>query len=126
MPEQSKCITVSIEVPQPSVSITNFQILKDSVATTTLNKNDDLGRYTFAADVTVSNTSIPSATIEITIGDQRAVSVQYGSLSIGSRRITISGSLIQQQRGWSTIGDMLNALGLGSSTSTSICIKILW
>jgi len=126
MAEVSKCTTVSIVTPQSSVNMTNFRVLRDNTTTTAIYTNEDLTRYSFAADVTVSNVPISAAAVELTVGGKRAIAVEYGDIPVGSRTITIPGSMIKQHYGWSTIGNMLNTLGLSSATSTSICMKLVW
>ena len=127
MAETSKCITVSVEQPQPVVTIEKVYVLRDDVETTTIYSNESLSRYKFGVRVTVSNAAISSPVLRLIVNNVEVISGQLvGDISQTTFTWTWYGDGIAEYKNWSTISDMLNAVGAGSKTSVDICHKIEW
>jgi len=126
MAETSKCITISISQPQASVTIDRVYIFRNGVETTTIYKNESLSIYEFNIKGTVSGSTISTLTIKLLVNNNETATVRFSNVPPNTYTWTVSGNAITLQKGWSTIGDMLNALGLGSATSVNICLKLIW
>jgi len=126
MPEASKCVTVSIEEPQPVVTIEKVFVTRDGVETTTIYKNENLSRYEFGVRVTVSNTTVAYLTIKLLVNNVEVVSGTLTGVSPSTFTWKWTGSGIRDSKGWVLVQDMLNAVGAGSKTSVDICQKLVW
>jgi len=125
MAETSKCVTVSIS--QPQVTINKVYVTRNGISTTTIYTNESIANYEFVAEITISGGTIPAITFKLYVNNVEVVSgTLSGGFSPGTSTWSWPGSTLSQRYGWTTIGDMLNAVGAGSKTSVDICHKLIW
>jgi len=128
MSDTSKCITIA--VAQPAITINSIGIKRDGADTTTIYKGEDITRYSFWANITVSNGTPALITMHIYFGKDQNNLVEIGSGSIpgysGTGTMLMDGSTLKSLYGYSTINDILNKANVASLTSCSYCIKIEW
>jgi len=124
--ETSKCITVSVEQPQPVVTIEKVFVTRDGVETTTIYKNENLSRYDFGVRVTVSNATVAYLTIKLIVNNVEVVSGTLTGVSPSTFTWKWTGEGLRDYKGWVLVQDMLNAVGAGDSTTVDICQKLEW
>ena len=128
MGDTSTCITVSIA--QPTIKINSIDIKRDGVSTSTIYKGEDLARYEFWANLTVSNGTPALITISVYLGKDQNNLVEIGSGSIpgysGTFSMGLEGVTLKELYGYTTTDDILNKAGVTSLTSCSYCVKIVW
>jgi len=130
MAETSKCVTVSIATPQITVTINNIYVIRDGVATSTIYKGEDITRYQFRAELTVSGGTPSTLTMVIYLGKDQNNLVEIGKGSIpgysGTFGMSLDGRTMMDLYGYRTTDDMLNKAGVSTLTSCAYCIKIIW
>jgi len=125
MPEVSKCVTVSIQ--EPVVTIDKVVVLRDGSESTVIYKYEPLSRYEFVADkVTISGGTIGALTVKLLVNNVEIFSGIFYSVSPSTFKLGLIGSDLAELRGWSTVNDMLRAVGAETKTSVDICIKFVW
>ena len=130
MAETSKCVTISVGQVQITVTINNIYVIRDGVATNTIYKGEDITRYQFRADLTVSGGTPNLITMVIYLGKDQNNLVEIGRGSIpgysGSFGMSLDGRTLMDLYGYKTTDDILNKAGVSALTSCSYCIKIIW
>ena len=130
MAETSKCVTVSIATQQITVTINNIYVIRDGVATSTIYKGEDITRYMFRAELTVSGGTPSTLTMVIYLGKDQNNLVEIGRGSIpgysGTFGMSIDGKILMDLYGYRTTDDILNKAGVSTLTSCAYCIKIIW
>ena len=130
MAETSKCVTISIGQVQITVTIIKIYVYRDGVATGTIYKGEDLSRYQFRADLTVSGGTPNTITMVIYLGKDQNSLVEIGRGSIpgysGSFAMALDGKTLMDLYGYSTTDDILNKAGVSTQTSCAYCVKIIW
>ena len=130
MAETSKCVTVSIATPQITVTINNIYVIRDGVATSTIYKGEDITRYMFRAELTVSGGTPSTLTMVIYLGKDQNNLVEIGRGSIpgysGTFGMSIDGNILMDLYGYRKTDDILNKAGVSTLTSCAYCIKIIW
>jgi len=127
MAETSKCATITVAQPQITIAINSVEIQRDYVTVNTIYKGDDLARYMFCANLTVSGGTPSLITMKIYIGKDQNSLVEVGSGSIpgysGTFRMCLSKENIPE---CNTTDDLLNKAGVANLTSCAYCVKIIW
>jgi hypothetical protein len=130
MAETSKCVTVSVAQPQITVTINNIQILRDGTAVNVIYKGEDITRYSFRADLSVSGGTPDLITMVVYLGKDQNSLVEIGRGSIpgytGSFGMSLDGKTLRDLYGYSKTDDILNKAGVINLTSCSYCVKIIW
>jgi hypothetical protein len=130
MAETSKCVTVSIATPQITVTINNIYVIRDGVAANTIYKGEDITRYQFRAELTVSGGTPNLLTMVIYLGKDQNSLVEIGRGSIpgysGTFGMALDGKTIMDLYGYETTDDILNKAGVSTLASCAYCIKIIW
>jgi hypothetical protein len=130
MAETSKCVTVSVGQVQITVTINNIYVIRDGVAVSTIYKGEDITRYQFRADLTVSGGTPDLLTMVIYLGKDQNSLVEIGRGSIpgysGSFGMSLDGKTLKDLYGYSKTDDILNKAGVSTLTSCSYCVKIIW
>jgi len=130
MAETGKCATVSIAVPQITVTINSIYVIRDGAAVSTIYRGEDLSRYQFRADLTVSGGTPSTITMVIYLGKDQNSLVEVGRGSIpgysGSFGMALDGKTLMDLYGYRTTDDMLNKAGVSALTSCAYCVKIIW
>jgi hypothetical protein len=130
MPETSRCATISIATPQITVTINSIRIMRDRVVTNAIYKGEDLARYDFMADITVSGGTPNLLTAVIYLGRDQNNLVEIGRGSIpgysGTFGIGVAGEGLKIVHGYRTTDDILNKAGVSTLTSCACCVKIIW
>ena len=130
MAETSKCVTVSVGQVQITVTINNIYIIRDGVATGTIYKGEDITRYKFRAELTVSGGTPSTLTMVIYLGKDQNSLVEVGKGSIpgysGAIGMSLDGVILKDLYGYKTTDDILNKAGVSTLTSCAYCVKIIW
>jgi hypothetical protein len=130
MAETSKCVTISIGQVQITVTINNIYVIRDGVAVSTIYKGEDITRYQFRADLTVSGGTPDLLTMVIYLGKDQNSLVEIGRGSIpgysGTFGMSLDGKTLKDLYGYSKTDDILNKAGVSTLTSCAYCIKIIW
>ena len=130
MAETSKCVTISIGQVQITVTINNIYVIRDGVATNTIYKGEDITRYQFRAELTVSGGAPSTITMVIYLGKDQNNLVEIGRGSIpgysGTFGMSLDGNKLRELYSYMTTDDILNKAGVSALTSCSYCIKIIW
>jgi hypothetical protein len=130
MAETSKCVTISIVTPQITITINTIQIIRDGVVTNTIYKGEDLSRYQFRAELTVSGGTPDLITMVIYLGKDQSSLVEIGRASMpgysGTFGMSVGGQGLKELYGYNKTDDILNKAGVSTLTSCSYCIKIIW
>jgi hypothetical protein len=130
MAETSKCVTVSIGQVQITVTINNIYVIRDGVATNTIYKGEDITRYQFRAELTVSGGTPSTITMVVYLGKDQSNLVEIGRGSIpgysGTFGMSLDGVKLRELYGYNTTDDILNKAGVSTLTSCAYCVKIIW
>jgi hypothetical protein len=130
MAETSKCATISIGQVQITVTINNIYVIRDGVAVSTIYKGEDLSRYQFRAELTVSGGTPSTITMVIYLGKDQSNLVEIGRGSIpgysGTFGMSLDGRTLMDLYGYRTTDDILNKAGVSALTSCAYCVKIIW
>jgi len=129
MSETFKCVTISIGGPlppaDPSLTITRIYVRKNKIEVTSLNPTDSLELYDFITNYTLINAPIPKLRKEFWINGNLVHSYEDSNVSTGNLSWTVPGSSLRNQYNWTTVGDMLRALGV-TGTTLQICTKFIY
>jgi len=127
MAETSKCATINIGQPQITITINSVEIQRDYVTVNTIYKGEDLIKYMFCANLTVSGGTPNLITMKIYLGKDQNSLVEVGSGSIpgysGTFRMCLSKENIL---GCNTTDDLLKKAGVENLTSCAYCVKVIW
>jgi len=130
MAETSKCATISIGQVQITVTINTIQIVRDEVVTNTIYKGEDLSRYKFRAELTVSGGTPDMLTMVIYLGKDHNSLVEIGRGSMpgysGTFGMSLGGQGLKELYGYNKTDDILNKAGVSTLTSCVYCVKIIW
>jgi hypothetical protein len=130
MAETSKCVTISIGQVQITVTINNIYVMRDGVVTNTIYKGEDITRYSFRAELTVSGGTPSTITMVIYLGRDQNNLVEIGRGSIpgyiGTFGMSLDGNKLRDLYGYNTTDDILNKAGVSTLTSCAYCVKIIW
>jgi hypothetical protein len=130
MAETGKCVTVSIGQVQITVTVNSIYVIRDGIAVSTIYRGEDITRYQFRADLTVSGGTPDLITMVIYLGKDQNSLVEIGRGSIpgysGSFGMSLDGRTLMDLYGYKTTDDILNRAGVSTQTSCAYCVKIIW
>jgi hypothetical protein len=130
MAETSKCVTVSVGQVQITVTINNIYVMRDGVAVSTIYKGEDITRYAFRCELTVSGGTPNTIIMVVYLGKDQNNLVEIANGAIpgysGTFGLSLDGNYLKSYFGYSKTDDILNKAGVSTLTSCSYCIKIIW
>lgn len=122
-----RCITVSLansNVDPPQITVNRVRVLRDGIETTTLKREEDLSRYSFTANVSISG-NVPNAILTYMYIDNRYIIHKIDPGKTGTFDISITGSFLKQNySSLNTISDLLDQFGFATATSCKICLEV--
>lgn len=122
-----KCITANLANStdtRPQITVNKVKLLRDGVETTTLKSEEDLSKYTFAANVTVSG-SVPQSILIYLYIDNKYVIHRKDPGKNGTFDVSITGSFLKQNYSYlNTVSDLLKQFSSTTATSCKICLEV--